>query len=293
MKCDKCKNELKKGSNYCTNCGNKINVIKIIIINIVNILLYVLSAILFLFTLMGWASDKSFLEGLLLFISAVFTCPLTYRIIARYLKPIDKVYIRVIVIIFCFVIGISISPSSQNTPEKNEDKSQGAIDETDKQSEQENKDREEKLKKEQEELEIKKKEEELRVQQEEVKKQEQQKAQQEEAKRQGEQRAKEERIRNGETELNNGKFTLKAGHKGYFDGFSYYIEGELVNNKSKKYSYVQIEFNLYDSNGVQLGSAIANINNLEANGTWKFKAIDLCGNSESIKSYKVVDVTAF
>ena len=261
--------------------------------NIVNILLYVLSVILFLFTLIGWASDKSFLEGLLLFISAVFTCPATYRIIARYLKPIDKIYIRVIVIIFCFIIGISISPSSQNTPEKNEDKSQVAIDETNKQSEQKNEENEEKLKKEQEELEKKKKEEELRVQQEEVKKQEQQKAQQEEAKRQEEQRAKEERIRNGETELNNGKFTLKAGHKGYFDGFSYYIEGELVNNKSRKYSYVQIEFNLYDSNGVQLGSAIANINNLEANGTWKFKAIDLCGNSESIKSYKVVDVTAF
>ncbi len=190
MKCEKCKNKIDKDSSYCTNCGNKINVIKIIIINIVNILLYVLSAILFLFTLLGWALDKSFLEGLLLFISAVFTCPLTYRITARYLKPIDKVYIRVIVIIFCFVIGMSISPSSQNTPEKNEDKSQVAIDETNKQNGQENK--------EQEELDKKKEDEELRIQQEAEKQKrakEEQIKKQEEIRKQEEQRAKDEQLK--------------------------------------------------------------------------------------------------
>lgn len=75
------------------------------------------------------------------------------------------------------------------------------------------------------------------------------------------------------------------------DGFSTYIEGTIQNNTDKKYSYVQVTFNLYDSDGNQLGTAMDNINNLEPNGTWKYKAIGL--TTENIASYKFVEITGW
>lgn len=63
-------------------------------------------------------------------------------------------------------------------------------------------------------------------------------------------------------------------------GLSYYIEGTVKNNKDKEYSYVQIEFVCYDSDGNNLGTAIDNTNNLLGNETWKFKAMGLFTNQK-------------
>ena len=52
-----------------------------------------------------------------------------------------------------------------------------------------------------------------------------------------------------------------------------YITGIIENKSNKTYSYVQVEFNLYDENDFQIGSTLANINNFEPNGKWKFKAM--------------------
>ena len=57
--------------------------------------------------------------------------------------------------------------------------------------------------------------------------------------------------------------------------FAYYIEGTVTNNNSKNYSYVQIEFICYDKNGVNLGTAFDNTNNLLGKQKWKFKAMAL------------------
>lgn len=91
------------------------------------------------------------------------------------------------------------------------------------------------------------------------------------------------------------KFTLQEGHKGSSDkyGMSYTIEGTIKNNMDKQYSYVQVTFNLYDADGAQIGSAIDNINNLEANGLWKFKAIGSLGDGKAIASYKLVEITGW
>ena len=90
-------------------------------------------------------------------------------------------------------------------------------------------------------------------------------------------------------------FTLQDGHKGYTDeyGMSYYIEGSIKNNTSKQYSYVQVTFNLYDLDGAQIGSAMSNINNLEANGLWKFKALGSIGNGKGVASYKLMEISGF
>ena len=91
------------------------------------------------------------------------------------------------------------------------------------------------------------------------------------------------------------KFTLQDGHTGSTDeyGMSYTIEGTIKNNTNKQYSYVQVTFNLYDADGAQIGTAFTNINNLEANGLWKFKALGALGDGKTVASYKLMEITGW
>lgn len=76
------------------------------------------------------------------------------------------------------------------------------------------------------------------------------------------------------------------------DQFATYISGVIKNNTDKKYSYVQVTFNLYDADGNLIGTALDNVNNLEANGTWKFKAMGISENG-TVASYKISEITGF
>lgn len=76
------------------------------------------------------------------------------------------------------------------------------------------------------------------------------------------------------------------------DEFATYLTGVVKNNTQKDYSYVQITFNLYDADGNIVGTAIDNINNLEAGGTWKFKAMGI-GESGTPASYKLSEITGY
>ncbi len=87
------------------------------------------------------------------------------------------------------------------------------------------------------------------------------------------------------------KFTLISDKKTTDAAGTTYIEGEIKNNTDKSYSYVQVTFNLYDDNGAQLGTAVDNINNLEPNATWKYKALGLV--TEKVSSYKLVEITGW
>lgn len=98
-----------------------------------------------------------------------------------------------------------------------------------------------------------------------------------------------------ETEHPTEKFSVvENSEKGYADdyGFAYYIEGTIKNNTSKKYTYVQVSYNVYDSEGNNLGTCLANNNNLGANETWKFKAI-CSGEANNITSYKLAEITGY
>lgn len=79
-------------------------------------------------------------------------------------------------------------------------------------------------------------------------------------------------------------------HSSEASQYSRYVIGTVKNNSSKEYGYVQVEINLYDDSGNQVGSTMDNTNNLEAGGTWKFKAIML---EDSATQYKIKDVTGF
>lgn len=66
--------------------------------------------------------------------------------------------------------------------------------------------------------------------------------------------------------------------------------GVIVNNSSTQKNYVQIELNLYDAHGVQIGSAMDNVTNLEPHGKWRFRAIVL---EDGVASYKIKGITSF
>ena len=78
----------------------------------------------------------------------------------------------------------------------------------------------------------------------------------------------------------------------YYDELSiyYHIDGIVTNNTDKKYSYIQINFSCYDSDGINLGSAMDNMNNLEANERWKFSAMSLF-QSKDIDHCDIKEIT--
>ncbi len=70
-----------------------------------------------------------------------------------------------------------------------------------------------------------------------------------------------------------------------------YITGSVKNLKGRDLSYAQITFNLYDANGAQIGTALDNINNLEEDGLWKFRA--LVFDDSAVASYKLTGIDSF
>lgn len=74
--------------------------------------------------------------------------------------------------------------------------------------------------------------------------------------------------------------------------YATYITGTLTNNTDNEVSYIQVEYNLYDADGAQIGTALANTNNLQPGGTWKFEAIGTVAPDE-VASFELIDVTGF
>ena len=73
-------------------------------------------------------------------------------------------------------------------------------------------------------------------------------------------------------------------------GYSGEIIGTVRNSTNRTFGYAQVEFNVYDASGSQVGSAMDNINNLEPGGTWKFKAMVL---ERSATSARFKGISAF
>ena len=62
----------------------------------------------------------------------------------------------------------------------------------------------------------------------------------------------------------------------------------LKNNTDKEKSYVQVTIPAYDANGNKFGEALANVNDLKPNATWKFKAMYL--GSEKNVTFKTEEL---
>lgn len=66
-----------------------------------------------------------------------------------------------------------------------------------------------------------------------------------------------------------------------------YIVGSVKNNSGRSYRYVEVNINLYDDEGNQVGSTIDNVTNLAAGDTWRFRAVAL---EDDVSRYKIVGV---
>lgn len=74
--------------------------------------------------------------------------------------------------------------------------------------------------------------------------------------------------------------------------FAYKITGTLTNNTDKEKSYIQIEYVLYDADGNQVGTALANTSHLKAGGSWKFEALGTA-SPDQVASWERSDVSGF
>ncbi len=89
------------------------------------------------------------------------------------------------------------------------------------------------------------------------------------------------------------KFTLIEDYKSdESNNYFYYIEGKIQNNRDKDFSYVQVTFTTYDSEGNTIGTCLDNNSGLNANGTWKFKAICSDGVND-IDHYELKEITGW
>ena len=98
-------------------------------------------------------------------------------------------------------------------------------------------------------------------------------------------------ISNSSKETKKDNFTLVSSEMTENDAMGCIIEGTISNNTDKAYDYAQVTFNLYDSEGNQIGTAWTNINNLQAKGTWKFKAVDF--TNEEVAKYELAEITGW
>lgn len=78
-----------------------------------------------------------------------------------------------------------------------------------------------------------------------------------------------------------------------FLGYSATITGVAVNTSGKNLSYASVEFSVYDASGNNLGTALANINNLGEGDTWRFEATLFSFPSTRPASYKLVEITGY
>lgn len=77
-----------------------------------------------------------------------------------------------------------------------------------------------------------------------------------------------------------------------FGYYTYYIEGILKNVSGKRLDYAQVAFVIYDMAGNNIGSAFDNVNYIESNGTWKFKAMYF-GQEQAIKYDPTPKITSW
>lgn len=73
--------------------------------------------------------------------------------------------------------------------------------------------------------------------------------------------------------------------------YSLTITGEATNESERDYSYVQLQFGVYDESGAKTDDALANTSGLDAGRTWRFEAMGT--ETENVDTFDIGDVTAY
>ncbi len=96
----------------------------------------------------------------------------------------------------------------------------------------------------------------------------------------------------GKSKLDISNVSMSVEYNEYL-GYSAVIKGTAKNTSSRNYSYASVEFSVYDASGNNLGTALANINNLGSGDTWRFEASLFSFPSSRPTTYKLVEITAW
>ena len=76
-------------------------------------------------------------------------------------------------------------------------------------------------------------------------------------------------------------------------GYDASVKGTFKNVSGEDFSYVSVEYIIYDAQGNNLGTAYDNINNLQNGDTWNFNASYIGWTDVEAVSYKLVEVTCW
>lgn len=76
-------------------------------------------------------------------------------------------------------------------------------------------------------------------------------------------------------------------------GYYTTVKGTLKNKLNKSYSYVQIQYSMYDEDGNNLGTAFDNMNNLGAGETWSFSATSMGWTDVQVYRVKLSEISAY
>lgn len=126
---------------------------------------------------------------------------------------------------------------------------------------------------------VEKKEEEIAAQERERKAQERQKAAEiaEQEKKREEEREQERRqAEEDKIDFRYGGFEILKGTKAVQEYGYAHIKGVVVNNTGINYSYVEINYSIYDTNGNKVATAMDNIRGLKDTESWSFEALGRC-----------------
>ena len=72
------------------------------------------------------------------------------------------------------------------------------------------------------------------------------------------------------------------------DEIATYVHGVIENRGAGDLSYAQIQFTIANAAGEQVGTAVANTNNLRSGARWRFKAVMLDSPDGRVKISDVV-----
>lgn len=98
---------------------------------------------------------------------------------------------------------------------------------------------------------------------------------------------------NEKLEISNTELKIESYELDSETHYTVYVKGTAKNIGGKNYSYASVEFSIYDANNYNLGTAIANINNLADGDTWQFNAMLIGDATTEPTTFKLVKITAF
>lgn len=123
MKCTYCQAENSSNSKFCYNCGKPFDFSKRISILIKDVLLYILSFFILLFCLISFTILNATISGILFILCILIICPISYKLIIKYIKFFNICVIRVMFAIITFFAALFISFTSPD-PENHSESDQ-------------------------------------------------------------------------------------------------------------------------------------------------------------------------